>query len=73
MDIAVVDAVTLCNPLEIGVGGPYIAFVVLRHEQPNRPIQSGIVTIDGNEILSEPEAPSSVKAILINLKFRTLI
>jgi len=31
------------------------------------------VTIDGNEILSEPEAPSSVKAILINLKFRTLI
>lgn len=32
-----------------------------------RPIRSGIVTINGNEILAEPEVPSSVKAMLRKL------
>jgi transposase len=29
-----------------------------------RPIRSGIVTINGNEVLAEPEVPSSVQAML---------
>jgi transposase len=38
-----------------------------------RPIRSGIVVINGNEMLAEPEIPSSVTTILKKLNSRTLI
>ena len=39
---AVLDPVSSCDPVEIGIGGPDLALIVLEHEQPHRPVEPGI-------------------------------
>src|SRR5438132_14153030 len=40
--IAVLDSVSPCDPVEIGIGGPDLALLVFEDEQPNWPIEPGI-------------------------------
>src|SRR6266487_2588978 len=40
--IAVLDAVSPCDPVEIGIGGPDLALIVFEDEQPHRPVEPGI-------------------------------
>ena len=39
---SILDPMPPCDPFEIGVGGPYLTLVVFEHEQPHRPVESGI-------------------------------
>src|SRR5438128_3587603 len=40
--IAVVDSVSPCDPVEIGIGGPDLALIVFEDEQPHRPVEPSI-------------------------------
>src|SRR5262249_1678403 len=49
---AVLDSVPPRDPVEIGVCGPDLAFVVFEHEEPHRPVEAGI-GIGADELRSE--------------------
>jgi hypothetical protein len=53
---AVLDPVSPCDPVKIGIGSPDLAFIVLVDEKPYRPVESGI-GVCSNELRAERRIP----------------